>query len=225
MREFNPLAKYPEPTTPRYVAPGLRTIKNRLLAWERGFDFFDGDRNNGYGGLKYDGRWRPIARDLVAEYKVPENGSILHLGCEKGFLLKDLSLEFPNLKLFGIDDSAYARAHAEPEIQGCIKPGSYTKLPFSDKELDLCVAIGPIYTLNLGDAVKCLREIERTSKRSFITLGAYEDEQDLRLLKYWSLLGTTVLHKSEWIEVLTYAGFSGDYKFVSAKSLNLVEKK
>lgn len=225
MREFNPLAKYPEPSTPRYVAPALRTIKNRLIAWERGFDFFDGDRNNGYGGLKYDGRWRPIARDLVSEYGVPRSGNVLHIGCEKGFLLKDLKLEFPELSVYGIDNSAYARESAEPEIRERIIPASYTELPFKNKEMDLCIAIGPVYTLNLGDAVRCIREIERVAKRSFITLGAYESEEDLKLLKYWSLLGTTVLHKDEWIEVLNYAGFNGDYKFVTAKSLNLVEKK
>ncbi len=224
MREFNPLAKYPEPTTPRLVAPDLRTIKNRLVAWERGEDFFDGDRNNGYGGLKYDGRWRPIARDLVAEYSIPTDGKILQLGCEKGFLLKDLHLEYPSLSLTGIENSHYAREHAEPEVRGKILAAEYTNLPFADREFDLVIAIGPVYTLALGDAVKCLREIGRVAKRSFITLGAYEDQSDLRLLKYWSLLGTTILQKEEWLEVLKYAEYSGDYKFVTAKSLNLVEK-
>ena len=61
--------------------------------------------------------------------------------------------------------------------------------------------------------------------KSFITLGSYNNEKDLRLFRYWTLLGTTILKKKEWIEVLKHTKYSGDYKFNNAKSLNLEEKK
>ena len=34
-----------------------RKIKNKLIAWQLDKDYYDGDRNNGYGGFNYDGRW------------------------------------------------------------------------------------------------------------------------------------------------------------------------
>ena len=34
-----------------------RSVKNKLAAWKLDKEYYDGDRNNGYGGFKYDGRW------------------------------------------------------------------------------------------------------------------------------------------------------------------------
>jgi len=56
MREFNPLTGYPEPKHPRVVGPDIRTIENRIIATYRGEEYYDGDRNNGYGGFRYVGR-------------------------------------------------------------------------------------------------------------------------------------------------------------------------
>jgi len=36
------------------------------------------------------------------------------------------------------------------------------------------------------------------------------------------LIGTTVLHVDEWLELFEAVGYSGDYYFTTAKSLNLV---
>ena len=49
MPEVNILAGYPKPTKPRFVGRNMRTINHRLTAVERGENFFDGDRNFGYG--------------------------------------------------------------------------------------------------------------------------------------------------------------------------------
>lgn len=54
---------------------------------------------------------------------------------------------------------------------------------------------------------------------------AYEDEDDvegLMLLRYWTLHGTTILTKADWIAVMEHAEYTGDYRFTTAKSLNLV---
>ena len=84
------------------------------------------------------------------------------------------------------------------------------------------VAIGPVYTLNLAGAIRLLKEIQRvTKKNSFITLGCYESEEDFWLFRDWTLLGTTVLKRNEWIEVLRHINYTGDYKFNTARSLNL----
>ena len=33
-----------------------RTVINKIYAWELGKEYYDGNRLNGYGGFKYDGR-------------------------------------------------------------------------------------------------------------------------------------------------------------------------
>ena len=65
MAEINLLRHYPRGTrkmeTPRSLDPA-----NRETALKFGAEYFDGKREQGYGGYRYDGRWVPIARDIVA---------------------------------------------------------------------------------------------------------------------------------------------------------------
>ena len=225
MREFDALVGYPEPTTPRVVHSDLRTIHNRIVASYRDKEFYDGDRNNGYGGFYYDGRWKPIAKYMMEEYSLDCESSILQIGSDKGFLLNDFLEICPSLKIRGTELSDYAILSSMETVKGLISKAPFDELPFDNDAFDLVIAIGPVYSLNLPDAIKCLKEIERVGKgKSFVTLGAYETEEDFRLFRYWTLLGSTVLSKPDWIEVLKHTGYSGDYKFNTAESLNLVEE-
>ena len=61
MRRVNLLGSYPNPKNKRYVNENLRTIKHRIVASYRGKEFYDGKRIFGYGGFKYDGRWKQVA--------------------------------------------------------------------------------------------------------------------------------------------------------------------
>ena len=101
MREFNLLSDYPV-LKKRYVSDSSRTIKNRIIASERDHDFFDGERNNGYGGFKYDGRWEKIAHKIYKEYKLNEKSSLLQLNSEKGFLISDFKNSFTFRYVFSI---------------------------------------------------------------------------------------------------------------------------
>ena len=65
MREYNLLGDYPKPDQPRYVGDNIRTIKHRIIASYRDDRFFEGDRNCGYGGFKYDGRWIKVASKII----------------------------------------------------------------------------------------------------------------------------------------------------------------
>ena len=87
MREYNLLEGYPLPKEPRYVSENLRKISNRIKAVNRDKEFFDGDRNNGYGGYNYDGRWVNLAKKIISEYGMKNNSKFLHVNSEKGFLL------------------------------------------------------------------------------------------------------------------------------------------
>ena len=222
MREFDALSGYPEPKQPRLVSQNLRTIQHRIIASYRGKDLYDGDRNYGYGGFHYDGRWLPIAKNMCIEYGLSFHSAVLQIGCDKGFLLNDFQLLQPGIKVRGTEISDYAIENAMESVKKFIQKASFIDLPFNNGEFDFVIAIGPVYTLNLGDAIKCLKEIQRVSRgKSFITLGSYTNKEELHLFRDWTLLGTTILHEQEWIEVMKHAGYSGDYKFTGAKSLNL----
>ena len=60
-----------------------------------------------------------------------------------------------------------------------------------------------------------------SKKLSFITLASYNNPEEYFLFKDWTLLGTTILKKNEWREVLNSIGYSGDYYFTNAQTLNL----
>jgi hypothetical protein len=211
MKEFNLLCKYPQPE--ERLIP-TRTIEDRILAAYRGWDFFDGARSSGYGGMNFDGRWKETAQFIVDQYRCER---VVQFGCEKGFLLGELAQL--GIKVVGVESSSYARSHA-PEGVKIVSglPTEQLSNPF-----DLALALGLVYTHNLHDAMSCIRMMERVAHRAFITLAAYDTEEDLRLFRRWTLLGTTILKKAEWIEVLKHCGYTGDYWFITAEYLRLKE--
>ena len=97
MRRVNLLGNYPSPKNKRYVDENLRTIKHRIIASYRGKEFYDGKRIFGYGGFKYDGRWKAVAEKICKRYKLTNNSSILQLSSKKGFLLHDLKKKCPGV--------------------------------------------------------------------------------------------------------------------------------
>ena len=219
MAEHNWFAGYPEPPEPRLVGPRLRTIHNRIAASYRDHEFYDGKRSNGYGGMVNDGRWAPIAENIIDECGAYR--TCLQVNAHKGFLLYELMKR--GMRVYGQEVSAYAAEHSLVRLD--ISP--FTALPYEDKAFDIVIAASAVYSLNLSDAIKCLREIERVKApggKSFVTLAAYEDEDDiegLMMLRYWFSLGTTILTKADWISVMEHVGYSGDYRFDTAAYLNL----
>ncbi len=226
MREFNLLNNYPKLDQPRYVASDLRTIKQRIVAGDREKDFFDGHRNYGYGGFKYDGRWKKVADKISEEYNLNENSSFLQLNSEKGFLLKDFKDKSKKMNLVGLETSNYAIENTLEEVkENILKVDSYTKLNFKNNQFDFIMALGVIYTYTINQAIKVLSEIERVGVgKSFITLASYTDHNDYWLFKDWTLIGAIILRKEEWLEVLKAANYSGDYYFTNSQTLNIKRK-
>ena len=209
---------YPEPKSPRLVSPYLRKIEHRIAASYRGKDFYDGDRIIGYGGMVDDGRWGPIADNLMNDYSLGY-AKVLQMNAHKGFLAHELFKR--GARVWTQEVSEYAAAHSIMRHTIC----PFTKLPFEDGQFDFVIAASCVYSHNLADAISCLREIQRVGKKAWVTLASYEDEDDvegLMLLRYWFILGTTILTKADWIAVMQHAGYTGDYRFDTAKSLKLV---
>jgi len=226
MREYNLLDDYPNPEKPRLVHSNFRTIENRISASYRDINLYDGDRNSGYGGYTYDGRWVKVAQKISTEYKLNNESSFLHIGCEKGFLMHDVRNIYPSMNIYGIETSKYAIENSMQSIRKNIIHSNYIDMKnFKDNAFDFIYATGVVYALNITDAIKCLKEIIRISDNSFITLASYTDKKDYWLFKNWTLLGTTILLKKEWETILKHVGYKGDYCFTNAKTLNLVDKE
>ena len=68
----------------------VRTIKERLIAFQLDYEYYDGDRRYGYGGFTYQERWTEIWKKIFKDFNLEKNSGILEIGCKKGFGLKDL---------------------------------------------------------------------------------------------------------------------------------------
>ena len=90
MKEYNLLSDYSQTKVKRFVGKGIRNIDHRITASERSSLFFDGNRNFGYGGLKYDGRWNSVAEKIIKKFDLKDNSKILQLASEKGFLIYEI---------------------------------------------------------------------------------------------------------------------------------------
>ncbi|NUJ79895.1 class I SAM-dependent methyltransferase [Methylocystis sp. FS] len=182
------------------------------LSREYGELYFDGPREYGYGGYRYDGRWRPVAKDIIAHFGLAAGARILDVGCAKGFLVKDLMLAEPGLEAFGLDISRYALMHCEPEVVGRLHLGSADALPFPDKSFDCVVSINTIHNFDRAGALRALREIQRVSRQSsFVQVDSYRTPEQKSLFESWVLTAKFHDYPQGWIEVFAEAGYTGDY--------------
>src|SRR5919202_2856758 len=93
------------------------------LATQWGFDYWDGSRQTGYGGYRYDGRWRPVADAMAAHYGLRPGDRILDVGCGKGFLRCAFTQSVPGVEVAGLDISQYAIDHAKDEVKPRLRQG------------------------------------------------------------------------------------------------------
>ena len=106
------------------------------VAKEYGYDYWDGDRKYGYGGYRYDGRWRSVAQKLADHYNLKAGQKVLDVGCGMAHLLYELTQVVPGLDIYGIDISQYALEHAKEEIRDRLQYGQAQDIPFGNKEFD-----------------------------------------------------------------------------------------
>lgn len=198
-----------------------RSLKNKLIAWGENQEYYDGDRNNGYGGFNYDGRWLKLLPRIIKKFKLTNNSKILDLGCKKGFIMKDFKILLPKARIYGIEDHKYPIDNAEIEIKKNIIFSKYYNIPFKDRYFDFVIGFSSIYKYNFADVVKTLKEINRVAKKSFITVGSYSNPKEKEVFDKWTLLGTTVLHKKEWVELFKLVKYKGNYYFTTPKSLSI----
>lgn len=211
MAEINLLQRYPRAR--RNITQRKQAQEsNRDIAKQFGFEYFDGTREQGYGGYSYDGRWLPIAEDIIAHYGLKPGQRVLDIGCAKGFLMRDLMALCPGLEVFGLDISQYALTHCHPEASGRLLRGTADRLPFADNSFDAVLCINVIHNLDRPRCIAAVHEIERLAPgRGYIQVDAYRNDSERDLFFDWVLTAVTFGTPEYWRKLLSEAGYSGDY--------------
>ncbi len=211
-REINLLDSHPKTVRDYDKRAREKTPDIVRLAKRFGKDFFDGDRKCGYGGYKYDGRWKSVVKRMKDYYKLSDNAAILDIGCGKGFMLHDFKELMPESTIAGIDISDYAISNAMTSVKPFLKIANAEKLPYPDKSFDLVVSINSIHNLPLERLKNALREIQRVCKGdSYITIDAWRNETERENLFKWVLTAETMMHVDDWKRLFDEIGYTGDY--------------
>ncbi len=211
--EIDLLSKYPKVKRDLTGRLEAKSEEARAIGRRFDFDYFDGDRNHGYGGFTYQERfWKPVVPDLVSHFKLNNESRVLDVGCAKGFFLHDLKNALPGIEIYGVDVSEYAIENAIETVKDNVRVGDARHLEFADDTFDFVMSINTIHNLDREDCAQALREIQRVSGgRAFITVDAYRNEIEKERMEAWNLTALTMMSVDEWKAFFAEVGYSGDY--------------
>ena len=212
-KEIDLLFKYPK--AKRDLSKRLESKSEQIRSIARKFDkeFFDGEREFGYGGFSYNPKyWTEVVKDFRDYYNLNEDSKILDVGCAKGFMLYDFYKLNSNFDLHGIDISKYAIENSIPEVKNKLQVANATKLPYEDKFFDLVISINTIHNLERNECETALNEISRVSKKNaFITVDAYRNEEERQRMDAWNLTAKTIMSVDDWTKFFKQNNYNGDF--------------
>jgi len=215
MREINLLEKLP--SGKKRDVNARATAKNDdviRISREYGFHYFDGPREYGYGGYRYDGRWIPVAADMVKHFDLKPGDRVLDVGCAKGFLVKDFMKACPGLEAFGLDISHYALMHCEPEVIGRLHLGNAMDLPFPDNSFKAVISLNTVHNLDRDKCIVALKEIQRLSGgRAYVQVDSYRTPEERQRFLDWVLTAHYHEYPDGWRKTFAEAGYTGDYNW------------
>ncbi|PTY04048.1 SAM-dependent methyltransferase [Verrucomicrobia bacterium LW23] len=204
-------------TTRDYLARvnGRPKAEVAQLAKQWGYDYWDGSRETGYGGMRYDGRWKAVAERLAKHYDLKAGQRVLDIGCGKGYLLYDLTQAVPGLEVAGLDISGYAIEHAKEEVKPFLHQGHAKELPFADKSFDLVISLNTLHNLYNYELDPALREMQRVTKtNAYLVVESYRNESEKANLLYWQFTCEAFCTPAEWEWWFKQTGYTGDYSFI-----------
>ncbi len=186
-----------------------------IKAKEYGSDYWDGNRRYGYGGYKYDGRWKVVAEKLIDVYGLKSEARILDVGCGKAHLLYELKQLLPKAEILGFDISSHGIGDAPEAIRDRLfYYRAQDPYPWGDQYFDLVISLGCLHNLRLFELEMAIREIERVGHHKYIMVESYRNEQELFNLQCWALTAESFFDTAEWIWIYHHFGYSGDYEFI-----------
>jgi len=185
------------------------------LAKKWDLEYWDGDRRTGYGGFRYDGRWRAVAEAMVRQYGLTPKSRILDVGCGKAFLLYEFTQLLPGVEVVGLDISHYGLVHGKPEVKPRLIRGTAACLPFPAASFDFVYSITTLHNLYCYDLHAALREIERVGRtHKYLCVESYRSEAEKVNLMYWQLTCEMFCTPAEWDWWFRLAGYTGDHSFI-----------
>lgn len=210
MAEINLLRALPKGSRSVKARVSAKTEEHIRISREYGEMYFDGPREYGYGGYRYDGRWIPVAKDIIAHFSLKSGDRVLDVGCAKGFLVKDLlSL---GIDAYGIDISEYALMHCEPEVVGRLHLGSADHLSFPDQSFTAVISINTVHNLTYDRCVTAVREMERLAPgKGFIQVDSYRTPEQKEIFESWVLTAMHHDYPDGWQRLFLEAGYAGDW--------------
>lgn len=194
------------------------------IASQYGKDYWDGDRKYGYGGYKYDGRWKNTAEIFIKYYSLRLNSRILDIGCGKGFLLYELN-KIIDTDVNGLDISRYAIEKSRNIIGEKKTASGYISSlqigtcgePFiwASNLFDFVYSINVLHNLNYTDLKLAIREIVRVMKdKAWICVESFRNEEEKCNLLNWALTCQSYYSPDDWKNILTDNGYKCDVGFV-----------
>ena len=212
MAEVNLLAKLPG--AKRNIQKRAQGKDPAVIALSKQYGelYFDGPREYGYGGYRYDGRWVSVAEDIIKHFNLKPGHRVLDVGCAKGFLVKDLMTVCPGLEVFGLDISVYALMHCEREVIGRLHLGTAERLPFPDNSFSCVLSLNTVHNFARPRAITVLQEIQRVSGgRAFVQVDSYHTPEQKEIFESWVLTAEFHGYPEDWIKLFKEAGYTGDW--------------
>lgn len=210
MAEVNLLRSLPKGKRDLKARAQGKSVEVIRVSKEFGRMYFDGPREYGYGGYTYDGRWRPVAKDIVDHFKLSSGSRVLDVGCAKGFLVKDLLAL--GIDAYGLDISRYAIDNCEAEVIGRLHLGSADSIPFPSNSFDAVICINTAHNLQRDRCLLALSEIERLAPgKGFVQVDSYHSEDEKKIFEEWVLTAEFHDYPSGWLSVFKEAGYTGDW--------------
>lgn len=183
------------------------------VASQFGKEYWDGARQFGYGGYRYDGRWRAVAELLVQHYQLKPGDRILDVGCGKAFLLYDLMQT--GVEVAGTDISHYGIETALDAVKPYLQVADAEQLPFADGSFDLVISINTLHNLPCAKLEKALKEIQRVGKNNkYVVVESYRNEEEKTNLLYWQLTCKSFYSPEDWEWWFKHTGYQGDHSFI-----------
>ena len=197
-------------------------IIKKCIASELDYRYYDGPRDLGYGGYKYDGRWKKFLPKIIKKYKLTNKSKVLELGCRKGFFLNDLQELLPGIKIVGVEDHKYPLMKCLKSVKKNLRfIEKYYLVKYPKNYFDFVMCFNNVYRYNLTDMMKTLRVMEKVAKNKFITISGFESVKDKNEIMKFASLGTVFLSKKDCIKLFKYTGYTGDYFFTNSRVLGL----
>lgn len=175
--------------------------------------YYDGSREQGYGGYRDDGRWIPVAKRIYSRLNFHPDDTLCEIGSAKSFLLNAFLDHTPISEVYGVDASLYAMSKSVYHQGLYLVHANCVSLPFASKSIDHLISINSLHNfLDRSQLVLAISEIQRVcSKTSYIRIAAFNNDYEKSLIDQWATAGRGYFHVDEWLSIFQEAGYTGYY--------------